>query len=313
MICKRMNTNVGNVYKLIYPPFLFSFFFFILIIQGRKLGFREVMKLEIERLHLNLSAAQRDRALLALGVDPASINPHLLLDDSYMGRLCRVAQMLALLGHASLEDKITASIGLEISDDSAIDFWNITRIGEICLGGVCQVRAEAGATAHASSTSVSTPVSIFLCSECQRKVCKICCAGKGALLLSSYYSGEVSNLNGMNSQGGSTYGTSADASSNRSAALDGVICKLCCHEIVRDALLLDYARVLISQRRGARADDAADKAVDHIIGFSSVDPPLDRHQSSCSQGVTKMLRQLMNGEESLAEFPFASFLHSVIC
>jgi hypothetical protein len=273
----------------------------------------EVMKLEIERLHLNLSAAQRDRALLALGVDPASINPNLLLDDFYVGRLFRVAQALALLGHVSLEDKITASIGLEISDDSAIDFWNIARIGESCLGGVCQVRAEAGATPHASSNSASVPVSIFSCSECQRKACKVCCAGKGVLLLSSYNLREVSNLNGINSQGGSAHGTLADGSSNRSAAPDGVICKLCCHEVVLNALLLDYVRVLISQRRGARADDAADKAMDHIFGFSSIDSPPEKHQSSRSQQATKMLRQLMNGEESLAEFPFASFLHSVLC
>lgn len=47
----------------------------------------EAMKLEIERLQLNLSAAERDRALLSIGTDPASINPNVLLDESYMGRL----------------------------------------------------------------------------------------------------------------------------------------------------------------------------------------------------------------------------------
>lgn len=272
----------------------------------------EAMKLEIERLHLNLSAAQRDRALLALGVDPATINPNLLLDDYYIGVTCRMAQTLAVLGHASLEDKITASIGLEISEDSSIDFWNVTRIGESCLGGGCQVHAEAKATARASSTSVSPPISTFSCSECQKKVCKVCCAGKGALLLSSYNTKESSSLNGINSQGGSAHGTPADVSSNRSAALDGFICKLCCHEVVLDALLLDYVRVLISQRRGVRADDAADKAMDHVIGFSSIDSAPEKHQSSCSQQAAKRLRQLMNEEESLAEFPFASFLHTVL-
>lgn len=267
------------------------------------------MKLEIERLHLNLSAAQRDRALLAVGVDPASINPNLLLDDYFMGVICRVAQTLALLGHASLEDKTTASIGLEISDDSSIDFWNITKIGESCLGGECQVQAEAGVTAHISSTSVPASVSFFLCSECQRKVCKVCSAGKGALLLSSYNTRESSYLNGINSQGGSAQGTPPDVSSNRSAALDGYICKNCCHEVVLDALLLDYVRVLISHRRGARVDGAADKAMDHVIGFSS----MEKNQSSYSQPAAEISRQLMNGGESLAEFPFASFLHSVLC
>uniref|UniRef100_A0A5B7B4H6 Putative phosphoinositide phosphatase SAC9 n=1 Tax=Davidia involucrata TaxID=16924 RepID=A0A5B7B4H6_DAVIN len=273
----------------------------------RKFGFMEAMKLEIERLQLKLSAAERDRALLSIGTDPATINPNVLLDDSYMGRLCSVANSLALLGQASLEDKSTASIGLEI-DDTAIDFWNITGIGESCAGGMCQVRAEAGAPAGASPGDSQ---SVLLCSECERKVCKVCCAGRGALLLATYNSREVLNYNGVSSQGGSFHRNPADVSSNRSVALDGVICKQCCHEIVLDALILDYVRVLISLRRSSRADTAAHKALDHVIGFSSRDCLPERNQSSDSQGTSEVLRQLISGEESLAEFPFASFLHPV--
>nr|GFD25634.1 probable phosphoinositide phosphatase SAC9 [Tanacetum cinerariifolium] len=51
---------------------------------AKKLGFVEAMKLEIERLHLNLSAAERDRALLSIGIDPATINPNTLLEESYI-------------------------------------------------------------------------------------------------------------------------------------------------------------------------------------------------------------------------------------
>lgn len=277
----------------------------------RQLEFMEAMKLEIERLRLNLSAAQRDRALLAVGIDPANINPNLLLEDSYTVRLCRVAHTLALLGHTSLEDKITASIGLEMTDAGGIDFWNITGIGQSCLGGMCQVRAEGESSARASSTFTSSVVSksFFLCSECERKVCKVCCAGKGALLLSTYNSREASNLSTANSQGGSSYGSIADSTSNRSVTLDGVICKLCCHDIVLDALVLDYVRVLISKRRGSRADDAAYKALDHVMGFATMSCVPE--SSLSSQFAAKVFRQLMTGAESLAEFPHASFLHPV--
>ncbi|KAL0413977.1 UNVERIFIED_CONTAM: putative phosphoinositide phosphatase SAC9 [Sesamum radiatum] len=236
----------------------------------RRLDFMEAVKLEIERLRLNLSAADRDRALLSLGVDPASINPNLLLEDSYMGSLYRVASTLALLGQASLEDKITSSIGLGVSDESSVDFWNVTAIGKKCSGAACQVRAETGPAAGASLTSSSSLASesIFVCSECGRKVCKVCSAGKGALLLASYNSKVNSSYNGVTSQGGSAHGYSADSSSNRSPTLDGIICKRCCDEVVLDALMLDYIRVLISQRRRNRAI-MLQKALNNVFGLSS--------------------------------------------
>lgn len=283
------------------------------ILQGNELGFMEAMKLEIERLHLNLSAADRDRALLSIGVDPATINPNLLLEDeAYMGRLCRVANTLAMLGQASTEDRTTASIGLEPIDGSVIDFWNIARIGESCSSSLCQVHAEAGIAANASpslASSVSSQSS-FLCCQCERKVCKICCAGRGALLLEGCTSNMASSYSGGSNQGGSVHGSSVDASLNRSTTLDGFICKLCCHPIVLDTLTLDYVRVLISMRRSARAEIAVQRAVGHVIGFPSRDF-LKRNQSLDRQESARALRQLLNGEESLAEFPFASFLHSV--
>ncbi|XP_052172812.1 probable phosphoinositide phosphatase SAC9 isoform X1 [Diospyros lotus] len=275
----------------------------------RKLGFIEAVKLEIERLRLNLSAAERDRALLSMGTDPATINPNLLLDESYSVRLCRVAYSLAMLGHSVVEDKLAAAIGLDATNNSAIDFWNISGIGQCCSGGMCQIRAEAGAAGYASSTSSSeVSPSIFLCSQCERKVCKVCSAGKGALLLSSYNSRELSNYNGVLSQSGSVHGSPADVSSNRSMTLDGVICKLCCHEIILDALTLDYVRVLMSTRRSARVNSAAQKALDHVIGFPSRDCITER---SDRQETIKTLRLLLKGEDSLAEFPFASLLHAV--
>ncbi|GER57598.1 sacI homology domain-containing protein / WW domain-containing protein [Striga asiatica] len=271
----------------------------------------EAMKFEIERLKLNLSAAERDRALLSIGIDPASINPNTLLEDSYMGRLHRVASTLALFGHASLEDKITASIGLGTFDRCSIDFWNVSAIGERCSGGACQVRAETGLVGDGSLTSSSSTKSesIFVCADCERKVCRICSAGKGALLLAGHISKDISgynNITSLTSQGGSV-----DSSSNRSPALDGIICKECCPEVVLDALILDLVRVLIGQQRNNRADAAAEEALNHVFGLSSRNLPLKSDHFLKSQGAAKVLKKLTDGEESLAEFPFASFLHLV--
>lgn len=279
----------------------------------RKLDFTEAMKLEIERLRLNLSAAERDRALLSIGTDPATINPNLLLDEFYMRRLCRVASSLALLGQASVEDKITAAIGLETTDDSVVDFWNISGIGESCASGVCEVHAETAGPPRTSSmvSSTATSQSVLFCSQCQRKVCKVCCAGRGALLLPSYNSRDATNYNGVSSQGGSSHGSQIDISTNRSVTLDGVVCKECSHEIVLDALILDYVRVLISLRRTTRADTAAHEALKQVVGFFLKDCISEGDESSDSQPAVKVLRQLLKGEESVAEFPFASFLHSV--
>ncbi|CAL9028270.1 unnamed protein product [Prunus brigantina] len=276
----------------------------------RKLDFMGAMKLEIERLRLNISAAERDKALLSIGTDPATINPNVLLDERYMGRLCRVANSLALLGQASLEDKITSAVALETTDDNVIDFWNITRFGECCYGGTCEVRAETNAPTRASfmESSAGVPPSVLLCSQCERKVCKVCCAGRGALLVAGYGSREA---NGVVSQGGSSHGFQVDVSTNRSVVLDSVICKRCCNDIVLDALILDYVRVLISIRRSARADSAAHEALNQVIGFSLKNSLSERKHSSDRQGAIKVQQQLLDGEESLAEFPFASFLHSV--
>ncbi|XP_057957214.1 probable phosphoinositide phosphatase SAC9 [Malania oleifera] len=277
----------------------------------KKLDFVEAMKLEIERLQLNLSAAERDRALLSIGIDPATINPNLLLDETYIGRLCRVANSLALLGQASLEDKITAAIGLDTIDDNTIDFWNITRVGERCSGGICQVHAESGGPGYASPLLSSTgdSPSILVCSQCSRKVCKFCCAGRGVLLFANSNSKDVTNYNGGSSLGGSSHGSQVDVSTNRSVILDEVICKHCCNDIVLNALILDYIKFLISLRRSNRADSAAYKALDQVIGFSLVDSLPQRTLSS--DIVFRIPRQLLNGEESLAEFPSASFLHPV--
>lgn len=248
--------------------------------QDNKLGFAEAMKLEIERLHLNLSTAERDKALSSIGIDPAMINPNTLIEESYINSLCKAANTLAILGQTSLEDKTTGCIGLDALDDNNdIDFWNINRIGEGCCGESCQVHAE-HLTLTLISTSTSSSESTYLCSTCRRRVCRVCCAGKGAILL-------------RNNTGGSSYND-----------MDGVICKLCCQDSVLDALTLDYIRVLISQLRNRQAEAATFKACAHVVGTNYI--------SGKKFEAGRILELLHNEEESLAEFPFGSYLHSVL-
>ncbi|XP_076900797.1 putative phosphoinositide phosphatase SAC9 isoform X2 [Bidens hawaiensis] len=257
--------------------------FEILTALDNRLGFAEAMKLEIERLRLNLSTAERDKALSSIGINPARVNPNIIIEESDINSLCKAANTLAMLGQTSLEDKITGCIGLDPLDDkNDMDFWNINRIGEGCCGESCQIHAEP-LTLTLTSTSISSPESTFICSGCKRRVCRVCCAGKGAMLL-------------RNNTGGS---------SNNDA--DGVICKLCCQDSILDALTLDYVRVLISQLRNSQAEAVAFKAFAQVVGKN-----YGKKESFNKYEANKALDLLLrDDEESLAEFPFGSYLHSI--
>ncbi|KAK9058388.1 hypothetical protein SSX86_023230 [Deinandra increscens subsp. villosa] len=259
--------------------------FEILTAVDNKLGFVEAMKLEIERLRLNLSTAERDKALSSIGIDPATLDPNTLIEESYMSSLCKAANSLAILGQTSLEDKINGCIGLDpLDDNNDIDFWNINRIGEGCCGESCQVHAEHLTLTLTSTLTSTSSESIFICSSCKRRVCRICCAGKGAILL-------------RNKIGGSNYND-----------LDGVICKLCCQDSVLDALTLDYIRVLVSQLRNSQAEAATCKAFSRVVGKNYIS---GKKESFNKFEVGKVCELLHNEEESLAEFPFGSYLHSI--
>ncbi|XP_010413648.1 PREDICTED: probable phosphoinositide phosphatase SAC9 [Camelina sativa] len=270
--------------------------------MGKKLEFVEAMKLEIERLRLNISAAERDRALLSIGIDPATINPNSSYDELYIGRLCRIANALAVMGQASLEDKIIASIGLGKLENNVIDFWNISGIGEGCDGGMCQVRAEVSKSPVGFSTKSSggESGSVFLCFQCMKKACKFCCAGKGALLLSKSYSRD--NANG----GGSLTDMFAT-----SIGSDHYICKKCCSSIVLEALIVDYVRVMVSLRRSCRVDTAGREALNEVFGSNIKNHLAVKGHPSPNREDFNFLRQILGQEESLAEFPYASFLHKV--
>ncbi|KAL6884496.1 hypothetical protein ACP4OV_010432 [Aristida adscensionis] len=260
-------------------------------IKGKGLTFEQMMKLEIKRLHLGLSAAERDRALLSIGVIPATVDPNRAVDYSYLSKLSRFADNLALVGHAVLEDRVNASIGLEKANEHAIDFWNISENDESCYGGACEVHALSSSKALASSDNLSVFVE---CSQCDRTVCKACCAGKGAFLLLNTY-------RDLKIYGGSQGG-------GYSALADNFVCKSCCNEVTKRALYVDYVRVIYSLRRRDRTDKAALDAVNQVCQLES--SRISDLPQSIRSG-QRQLQLLLDGEESLAEFPYASFLHKV--
>ncbi|XP_020520412.1 probable phosphoinositide phosphatase SAC9 isoform X2 [Amborella trichopoda] len=281
----------------------------------RKLDYEEAMKLEIERFHVNLSAAERDRALLSIGTDPATIDPNASLDDSYMNQICKYANNLAVLGRVAFEDRIISAIGLDAKEDCDIDFWNIYRIGESCSEAKCEVHIKSKQTqVSCANIHANDPSLLLVCSNCRRKVCSFCSAGRGSILLMTDNAKEGSSFNGQSSPDGSSHhGQSDGISTNRAAPVDAVTCKKCCPQIVLDSLLLDYVRVLSSLRRRARADNAAYVALSQVTDISSYHHGAEVKGKYGNQqgGDRKALEMIFNGEESLAEFPYASLLYSV--
>ncbi|KAM0878793.1 hypothetical protein ACQ4PT_034649 [Festuca glaucescens] len=260
--------------------------------KGKSLNFEQMMKLEIKRLYLDLSAAERDRALLSIGVIPATVDPNRSVDYSYLLKLSTFADRLALLGHAVFEDCANASIGLEKVSGHSIDFWNISENGESCSGGACEVCTVSSSKASATSGNASLFVE---CSQCERTACKACCAGKGAFLLLSNTYRDLKMYGG--SQGG-----------GYSALADSSVCKSCCSEVIKHALYVDYVRVLHSLRRKGRSEKAALRAVNQVC---QLEPSRIADSLHSVQSGQEQLKQLLDDEESLAEFPHASFLHMV--
>jgi hypothetical protein len=93
-----------------------------------------------------------------------------------------------------------------------------------------------------------------------------------------------------------------------SALADSSVCKSCCSEVIKHALYVDYIRVLHSLRRKGRAEKAALRAVNQVC---QLEPSRVSDSSHSAQSGQEQLKQLLDDEESLAEFPHASFLHMV--
>lgn len=278
--------------------------------KGKRLDFLTALKLDISRLLLGISAAERDRALLAISIDPAMIDPNRLIDDFHMTKLCNYADCLAILGQTAFEDKVNASIGLEMENNYDIDFWNIGEIGDACIGTKCEVRKEIQTSAVLSSSASSkSSTLLFICTDCKRKACKFCCSGWGASLLAGSSNKDLKIYGGSVGQSGSSHGWKNDGASARvSSALGRVICKSCCDKVILAALHVDYLRYLASLHRRTRADEAAVKALSHILGHN---PRKGLNFWKDKKSSKQKLQKLLNGEESLAEFPYANLLYTV--
>lgn len=275
--------------------------------MAKPLDYLETMKLEIERLQLNLSAAERDRALLSVGRDPATIDPNRMLKLPYVAQLRKTAQNLALSSHIVSEDKKLSVIGLEEEGDDGIEFWNVDGFGHSCTDPKCEVRAETQYIKTIDSKSTSERLhELPVCSRCSRRVCRVCTAGKGSVLLRDTFSPGAISGQGGSSHGGSAYHLSAG---------DKVLCKRCCPQKILDALLLDRVKVLSSLRQISRVKCAALKALQQLVGCSSRDSSMDLGKRDGSlEGPGKsehVLKTLFQGEFSLAEFPYGGLLYPV--
>lgn len=280
--------------------------------MAKSLDYVETMMLEIERLKLNMSAAERDRALLSIGRDPATVDPNCLLEPSYIVQLRKVAQNLSLLSEFVSEDKKLSAIGLETDTEDSFEFWNANGFEDQCIDLKCEVRAEKKWVKTTDSTVAAQKLpELLVCSRCTRKVCTVCTAGKGSLLLTNHVSLEAMSSRVVPGQGGSSHGGS---STFHSSAADKVLCKTCCPQIVLDALLLDRVKVLISLRQRCRVKSAASKALQQVVRYSGENSGLDlgKHNDFERAGKDQGgLHTLFKGESSLAEYPHASLLYPV--
>ncbi|KAI4992422.1 hypothetical protein ZWY2020_051839 [Hordeum vulgare] len=91
-------------------------------------------------------------------------------------------------------------------------------------------------------------------------------------------------------------------------SIDSSVCKSCCNEMIKQALYVDYVRFHHSMRRKGRMEKAALKAVNQVC---QLEPNRITDSVHNVQSGQRQLKQLLDDEESLAEFPHASFLHTV--
>ncbi|KAH9305499.1 hypothetical protein KI387_009903, partial [Taxus chinensis] len=280
---------------------------------AKSLDYIESMKLEIERLKLNLSAAERDRALLSIGRDPATIDPNRLLEPSYMVQLRKAAQSLTMLSELFFEDKKLSAIGLETEKEDAFEFWNVNGFEDHCADPKCEVRAEKKQikTTDSEVTPEIWP-ELLVCSKCARKVCTVCTTGKGSMLLANNSSLDAISPRVVPGQGGSSHG---GGTTFHSLVANKALCKTCCPQIILDALLLDRVKVLSSLRQRSRVKCATSKSLQLVVGYSSESSSVDLGKQNETFDVTGKdqsgLHTVFKGESSLAEYPHASLLYPV--
>ncbi|KAH7440058.1 hypothetical protein KP509_04G089000 [Ceratopteris richardii] len=250
--------------------------------QGKRLGFSEAVELEIIRFGLQLSAAARDRLLLSVGRDPASIDPNRLLPPYYSVQVVQVAMQLAAMNKVAVEDDVLSKIGLsDLAPESSQEKDSLV---------ICEIHGKQESRKlrfHPQTTGVVS------CKSCNRKACASCrvCKEEAGLAVNS----------------GSVPGNPMPAF--QTLNWNDSICRKCCQQLVTDALLLDHLKNLGSKRRKGMIKEASAKAVLEIYGNNIADFGGVLSESFHVQ--KQQLEALLNGEKSLAQYPGASLLVSV--
>ncbi|CAM6096439.1 unnamed protein product [Calypogeia fissa] len=265
--------------------------------------FQEAAELEIARLQLGLSAAQRDRALLQVGRDPATLDPNLLIDPANLVQMRQAALQLAAVCEIDAEDKELARIGFDEQVDprpGEDEDFHCLRTG--CLSAECQVTYVKGPKGMFQFFRANCKSSMIKnCVLCSRVVCAGCQAGRGSALV--YQNGP--NL------------VSLGASSNPKpvrgpSAVDAILCKSCCPPLVRDTVLLERVRAKSSERRQARVQDACEEAMEGLVGRQLGGPAsASLSQDNQDKRNNRISAVSEEGESSVADFPYAGIISSV--
>lgn len=245
---------------------------------SKTLTYDEAMELEIQRLKLGLSAAQRDHSLItSLGRDPASIDPNKLLSPSYLFQVRHAAFQLALASQAVAEDEEHAAIGQELVDSGISGGSDDESVQLACSNPACGVHyipLNMGSIQKAA-TSPDQNVKVYQCSDCGLPACVACVARPAPRTKFGIPTKEAA-----------------------------IVCKRCEPSLAANAVLLDRVRSLISRRRKARVQSAASVALKELVnlGFGAV---------AATSKIQKDVESLLRGQTSLAEYPYSTLLTSV--
>jgi hypothetical protein len=276
--------------------------------------FSDSMELDIARLRLGLSAAQRDRALLSIGRDPASVDPNRTLAASDVAPLRLAANQLSALTRVAQEDQEIAAaadegLGIVTREGSAKPSFDNDLVKlQGCVHSECDIGrggVAGGSAAGGLIQGQNAPLKV--CEECQKKACVACLAGTGSGLLKKYRESKVRVESPEAREGG------AKAEPKGPPLQDQTLCKKCCPPLVRDAVLVERVRKLSGARRRSRLQAEAAQAGAHLHSFSA------GSATECEAGMGN-LRDGMGvaiggapnlAGESLAEYPYAGLLFLV--
>jgi hypothetical protein len=276
--------------------------------------FSDSMELDIARLRLGLSAAQRDKALLSIGRDPASLDPNRTLTASDIAPLRLAANQLSALTRVAQEDQEIAAAadeGLGIVTKEGLakpSFDNDLVKLQGCAHSECEIGrggVAGGSAAGGLIQEQNAPLKV--CEECQKKACVACLAGTGSGLLKKYRESKVRVESPEVREGG------AKAEPKGPPLQDQTLCKKCCPPLVRDAVLVERVRRLSGARRRSRLQAEAAQAGAHLHSFSAgsaVECEAGMGNLRDGRGVAIGGTPNLAGE-SLAEYPYAGLLFSV--